>query len=67
MLQFRIKRPEIIYRAKEVFESEEGQELLKQWGIEGDYVGIGNVILGYGFPEGRKEAAPRKSDYIIRI
>lgn len=56
-----------IYRAKEVFESEEGKKLIEKWGIRGDYVGIGNVILGYGLPEGIKEAAPRKSDYVIRI
>ncbi|MDO4556855.1 MAG: hypothetical protein Q4B70_17215 [Lachnospiraceae bacterium] len=56
-----------IYRAKEVFESNEGKKLLEKWGIKGDYVGIGNVILGYGLPEGIKEAAPRKADYIIRI
>ena len=36
-----------IHRAREVFETEEGRELLKQWGLEGDYVGIGNCILGY--------------------
>ena len=28
---------------------------------------LGNVILGYGLPEGIKEAAPRKKDYIIRV
>ena len=26
-----------IHRAKEVFEGEEGRELLKEWGIEEDY------------------------------
>ena len=36
-----------IHRAKEVFETEEGKELLKKWGVEGDLVGIGNCILGY--------------------
>lgn len=56
-----------IYRAKEMFESAQGQELLKKWGINGDYEGIGNVILGYGLPEGRKEAAPRKEGYVIRV
>jgi len=56
-----------IWRAKEVFESEEGKELLNKWGIHGDYVGIGNVILGYGLPEGIKEAAPRKADYVVRV
>lgn len=56
-----------IYRAREVFDSSEGKELLDKWGIHGDYEGIGNVILGYGLPEGIKEAAPRKSDYIVRV
>lgn len=56
-----------IYRAKEVFESKEGKDLLNQWGIKGDYVGIGNCILGYGCEGGIKPAAPRKADYIVRI
>lgn len=56
-----------IYRAREVFDSPEGKELLEKWGIQGDYEGIGNVILGYGLPEGMKEAAPRKKDYIVRV
>ena len=56
-----------VYRAREVFASEEGQALLKRWGIEGNYEGIGNVILGYGLPEGIKEAAPRKEGYVIRV
>ncbi|MEF2879624.1 MAG: nitroreductase [Blautia sp.] len=56
-----------IYRAREVFDTEKGKELLRSWGIEGDYEGIGNVILGYGLPEGKKEAAPRKDSYIVRV
>lgn len=56
-----------IYRARETFDSAEGKELLKKWGVQGDYEGIGNVILGYGLPEGVKEAAPRKDGYIIRV
>lgn len=54
-----------IHRAKEVFESEEGKEMLKEWGIEGDYEGIGHCILGYA-----KEvvpAKPRKENYVIRV
>ena len=55
-----------IHRAKEEFESEEGKELLKKLGIEGDYEGIGHCILGY--PEGEaRPAAPRKADYIYKI
>ncbi|HIZ64851.1 MAG TPA: nitroreductase [Candidatus Blautia pullicola] len=56
-----------IYRAREVFDTEKGKELLRSWGIEGDYEGIGNVILGYGLPEGKKEAALRKDSYIVRV
>lgn len=36
-----------IHRAKEVFESKEGKEILKDLGIEGNYEGIANVIVGY--------------------
>lgn len=56
-----------VYRARESFDSAEGKALLDKWGIQGDYEGIGNVILGYGLPEGIKEAAPRKDGYIIRV
>lgn len=55
-----------VHRAKEEFESEEGKEILKKLGIEGNYEGIGNLILGYAAkPAG--EAAPRKTDYIYKI
>ena len=56
-----------IYRAKDTFETEEGKALLKQWGLEGNYVGIGNCILGYGAEGGVSPAAPRKSNYIVRV
>ncbi|MCD7776191.1 MAG: nitroreductase, partial [Firmicutes bacterium] len=37
-----------IYRAKEVFSSEKGLELMKEWGLDENYVGVANCILGYG-------------------
>ena len=55
-----------IHRAKEVFASEEGQAMLKSWGIEGDYVGIGNCILGYRAGD-LPEAKPRKENYIYHV
>lgn len=55
-----------IHRAREVFASPEGKELLAQWGIEGDYIGIGHCILGYRDGE-LPEAKPRKSSYICRV
>ena len=54
-----------INRAKEEFETEEGKALLKKWGIEGEWIGIGHCILGYPAAE-PKPAAPRKPDYIVR-
>ena len=54
-----------IHRAYEEFESEEGKDLLKEWGIEGDLRGIGHCILGY--PESVKDAAPRKKDFVTII
>ena len=36
-----------IHRAKEEFETDEGKELLKEWNISENYVGIGHCILGY--------------------
>lgn len=55
-----------VHRAKEEFESEEGKEILKSLGIEGNYEGIGHLVLGYA--EGEKaEAAPRKNDYIYYV
>lgn len=52
-----------IHRAKETFEGEEGKRILKSLGIEGDYEGIGNCIIGYAegdIPVKR----PRKSGYV---
>lgn len=39
-----------IHRAKEEFESEEGKEILRGFGITGEYEGVGHVILGYPDP-----------------
>ena len=55
-----------IHRAKEEFESEEGKNILRTLGIEGNYEGIGNLILGYA-AKPAPEAAPRKADYIYSI
>ena len=55
-----------VHRAKEEFESEEGKAILKKLGIEGNWEGIGNLILGYAAkPTG--EAAPRKADYVYTV
>lgn len=56
-----------IHRAREVFDSEEGKALLKKWGVEGDYIGVGHCILGYPADDVSPEAKPRKDDYIVMV
>lgn len=55
-----------IHRAKEVFDLPEGKALLKEWGIEGDYEGIGNCIIGYSAQEA-PQPKPRKANYVTRV
>ena len=52
-----------IHRAKEEFESEEGRQILRDLGIEGDYEGIGHCILGYADGE-EPQPKPRKTSYV---
>ena len=54
-----------IHRAKEVFETKEGKELLKEWGIPESYKGIGNCILGYPKDKTDVLPKPRKENYVI--
>ena len=55
-----------IHRAREVFASAEGKALLQQWGVEGEWIGIGHCFLGYA-AEPEKPAAPRLEGRIVRI
>ncbi len=54
-----------INRAKEVFDSDEGRELLKKWGVEGEWTGVGNCILGY--PDEDPAMKSRKENYVRYI
>ena len=47
-----------INRAREVFDTEEGKAILRELGVEGDYEGVGNCILGYADCE-QPQARPR--------
>lgn len=55
-----------VHRAKEVFEEAEWKEWLASIGVEGEYEGIGNLILGY--PKGDfpapKERNPGRVFYV---
>lgn len=54
-----------IHRAKETFASEEGKAILKQLGIDGDYEGIGNCIVGY--PDMTPVDKPRKENWVYWV
>lgn len=54
-----------IHRAKEEFESEEGKQILRDLGIEGEYEGIGHCIVGYAAPDALKPQVARKDDYVV--
>ena len=56
-----------IFRAREVFATEEGKAMLRSWGIPDYYEGIGNCILGYRVEGGVKDASPRKENYIVKV
>ena len=55
-----------IHRAKEEFETEEWKQLLKDLGAEGDYEGVGNLVVGYIDGEAPK-AAPRKEGRVFWV
>ena len=53
-----------IHRAKQTFARPEGQAILQKLGVEGDFEGIGNCILGW--PDGDLPApAPRKDGRVF--
>ena len=54
-----------INRAKELFDMPEGKALLQKWGIEGDYIGVGNCILGYA--DEAPQMKPRKDNYVYYV
>lgn len=54
-----------IHREKETFETEEGKQILKDLGIEGNYEGIANCIVGY--PDIEPISHQRKEKYIYKI
>lgn len=55
-----------IHRAKEEFEMEIGQQILRSLNIEGEWEGIGHCVLGY--PDMELPAAPeRKPDWVHYI
>ena len=54
-----------IHREREIFDSEEGKALLKEWGLPEALRGVGAIALGYA--DGPEPAAPRKEGYVVRV
>ena len=55
-----------IHFCREMFETEDGKNLLKQWGLPENMVGVSSIALGYPDCELPKPL-PRKKDYIIHV
>lgn len=55
-----------IHRAKETFEKPEGKALLQKLGIDGEYEGIGNCVVGYADCE-TPAAKPRKENWVYYV
>ncbi len=54
-----------IHRAKEAFELPEGKELLQSLGIDEEYEGIGNCVVGY--PAKEPTQKPRKDNWVYYV
>ncbi len=54
-----------IHRARETFETDEGKQILNDLGIQGEYEGIGNCIVGY--PDMTPADKPRKENWVYYI
>ena len=57
-----------IWRARQEVESDEGKQMLADWGLptDVDFAGVGHVILGYADME-PAESAPRKENYVYYV
>ena len=54
-----------IHRAQQMFDSAEGKELLRKWGLPENLKGVGNCILGYADEEPAPK--PRLDGRIVKI
>lgn len=55
-----------IHRAREEFDSDEGKAILHDLGVEGDYEGVGHLIVGYA-DGAEPEAKPRREGRVLRV
>ena len=55
-----------VHREREIFDSEKGKALLREWKLPETLCGVGAIALGYPAQEAGQPAA-RKQNYIVRI
>ena len=55
-----------IHRAREEFDSDEGKAILHDLGVEGDYEGVGHLIVGYA-DGAEPEAKPRREGRVLLV
>ena len=55
-----------VHREREIFDSEKGKALLREWGLDETLRGVGSIALGY--PASKpEEPAKRKDDYVVIV
>ncbi len=55
-----------IHREKEMFRTEEGKALKREWGVPDSYEGVGSCILGYPACE-LPDPAARKDGFVVYV
>lgn len=55
-----------VHREREIFDSEKGKTLLREWNLPETLRGVGAIALGYPAKEADQPIA-RKQNYIVRI
>lgn len=55
-----------VNRERQIFDSERGKELLREWGLPERLRGVGSIALGYAAAP-LSEAGKRKENYIVKV
>ncbi len=55
-----------VHREREIFDSEQGKKLLREWGLSETLRGVGSIALGYP-KTAPGEAAKRKDNYVLFV
>ena len=55
-----------VHREREIFDSEQGKQLLREWGLPETLRGVGSIALGYGAVPA-SQPKPRKEGYIVKV